>query len=119
MSYAQLTDDGYETLRKASRSHVAGVRRLFVERFSDEELADVGRAARPAPGCPSARAPARCTDVAVTADLPTAAEAGVSIDAATALGAVSLTVSDLGRAQAFYEQVLGLVPAPAARRRCA
>jgi catechol 2,3-dioxygenase len=48
----------------------------------------------------------------VTADLPTAAEA---IDAATALGAVSLTVSDLGRASAFYEQVLGLVPSPAAR----
>jgi DNA-binding MarR family transcriptional regulator len=38
VSYAQLTDVGYETLRKASRSHVAGVRRLFVERFSDEEL---------------------------------------------------------------------------------
>jgi catechol 2,3-dioxygenase len=37
-----------------------------------------------------------------------------SIDAATSLGAVSLTVSDLGRARAFYEQVLGLVPSPAA-----
>src|ERR1700679_3239126 len=38
VSYAQLTDDGYETLRRASRSHVAGVRRQFVEHFSDEEL---------------------------------------------------------------------------------
>ena len=38
VSYAQLTDVGYEKLRQASRSHVAGVRRLFVERFSDEEL---------------------------------------------------------------------------------
>jgi DNA-binding MarR family transcriptional regulator len=38
VSYAQLTDEGYEKLRDASRSHVAGVRRLFVERFSDEEL---------------------------------------------------------------------------------
>jgi DNA-binding MarR family transcriptional regulator len=38
VSYAQLTDEGYEKLRQASRSHVAGVRRLFVERFSDEEL---------------------------------------------------------------------------------
>ena len=38
VSYAQLTDTGYERLREASRSHVAGVRRLFVERFSDEEL---------------------------------------------------------------------------------
>ena len=32
VSYAQLTDVGYEKLRRASRSHVAGVRRLFVER---------------------------------------------------------------------------------------
>jgi len=38
VSYAQLTDVGYAALRRASRSHVAGVRRLFVERFSDEEL---------------------------------------------------------------------------------
>jgi DNA-binding MarR family transcriptional regulator len=38
VSYAQLTDAGYEKLREASRSHVAGVRRLFVERFSDDEL---------------------------------------------------------------------------------
>jgi DNA-binding MarR family transcriptional regulator len=38
VSYAQLTDTGYEKLRDASRSHVAGVRRLFVERFSEEEL---------------------------------------------------------------------------------
>jgi DNA-binding MarR family transcriptional regulator len=38
VSYAQLTDVGYETLRNASRSHVAGVRRLFVERFSEDEL---------------------------------------------------------------------------------
>ncbi|MFZ0387280.1 MAG: VOC family protein [Solirubrobacteraceae bacterium] len=40
--------------------------------------------------------------------------AGASIDQATSLGAVSLTVSDLGRARTFYEQVLGLVPVPAA-----
>jgi catechol 2,3-dioxygenase len=40
--------------------------------------------------------------------------AGVSIDRAMSLGAVSLTVSDLGRARTFYEQVLGLVPVPAA-----
>jgi catechol 2,3-dioxygenase len=51
----------------------------------------------------------------VTADVPTAAAASASIAAATSLGAVSLTVSDLGRARAFYEQVLGLVPSPAAR----
>ncbi len=38
VSYAQLTDEGYDKLRNASRSHIAGVRRQFVERFSDEEL---------------------------------------------------------------------------------
>ena len=41
------------------------------------------------------------------------AAAHASIEAATSVGAVSLTVSDLGRARAFYEQVLGLVPSPA------
>ncbi len=35
--------------------------------------------------------------------------ARVSIDGRTAIGAVSLTVADLARARAFYEQVLGLV----------
>jgi DNA-binding MarR family transcriptional regulator len=50
VSYAQLTDVGYETLRKASRSHVAGVRRLFVERFSDEELATLAELLGRLPG---------------------------------------------------------------------
>jgi catechol 2,3-dioxygenase len=50
----------------------------------------------------------------VRADVATAIRADASIDQATSLGAVSLTVSDLGRARAFYEQVLGLVPVPAA-----
>jgi catechol-2,3-dioxygenase len=39
----------------------------------------------------------------VTADLPTAATANVSVAATTSIGAVSLTVSDLERARAFYE----------------
>jgi catechol 2,3-dioxygenase len=47
----------------------------------------------------------------VRAGVATAIGAGASIDQATSLGAVSLTVSDLARARAFYEQVLGLVPA--------
>jgi DNA-binding MarR family transcriptional regulator len=50
VSYAQLTDVGYETLRRASRSHVAGVRRLFVERFSDEELETLAELLRRLPG---------------------------------------------------------------------
>jgi catechol 2,3-dioxygenase len=44
----------------------------------------------------------------VTTDV-TAPTGGSSIDAATSLGAVALTVADLGRARAFYEHVLGLV----------
>ena len=48
----------------------------------------------------------------MTTDVTAAATGGSSIDAATSLGAVSLTVSDLGRARAFYEQVLGLVASP-------
>jgi DNA-binding MarR family transcriptional regulator len=39
VSYAQLTDDGYEKLRQAGCSHVASIRRLFLEHFSAEETA--------------------------------------------------------------------------------
>jgi DNA-binding MarR family transcriptional regulator len=52
VSYAQLTDVGYEKLRQASRSHVAGVRRLFVERFSDEELTTLAELLSRLPGVP-------------------------------------------------------------------
>src|SRR6201747_1027969 len=52
VSYAQLTDDGYETLRQASRSHVAGVRRLFVERFSEDELKTLAELLSRLPGVP-------------------------------------------------------------------
>jgi DNA-binding MarR family transcriptional regulator len=38
VSYAQLTDPGYEKLRNAGCSHVASVRRLFLEHFSAEEI---------------------------------------------------------------------------------
>jgi len=38
VSYAQLTDSGYEKLRNAGCSHVASVRRLFLEHFSAEEI---------------------------------------------------------------------------------
>jgi DNA-binding MarR family transcriptional regulator len=53
VSYAQLTDEGYEKLRQASRSHVAGVRRLFVERFSDEELQTLAELLGRLPGAQS------------------------------------------------------------------
>jgi DNA-binding MarR family transcriptional regulator len=41
ISYAHLTDVGYEKLRQAGCSHVASVRRLFVERFSAEEVSQL------------------------------------------------------------------------------
>jgi DNA-binding MarR family transcriptional regulator len=36
--YAQLTDDGYERLREASRTHLDDIRSLFAARFSSDEL---------------------------------------------------------------------------------
>jgi DNA-binding MarR family transcriptional regulator len=38
VSYAQLTDEGYEKLRKAGCTHVASIRRLFLERFTPDEI---------------------------------------------------------------------------------
>jgi DNA-binding MarR family transcriptional regulator len=38
VSYAELTEPGYEKLREAGCSHIAGVRRLFVEHFSQQEI---------------------------------------------------------------------------------
>jgi DNA-binding MarR family transcriptional regulator len=37
VSYAELTDAGYEKLRQAGCSHVASIRRLFLEHFTPEE----------------------------------------------------------------------------------
>ncbi len=37
VSYAHLTDIGYEKLREAGCTHVASVRRLFLEHFTPEE----------------------------------------------------------------------------------
>ena len=38
VSYAQLTDTGYEKLRLAGCTHVAGIRKLFLEHYSEEEI---------------------------------------------------------------------------------
>lgn len=37
VSYAQLTSSGYDKLREAGCTHVASIRRLFLEHFSTEE----------------------------------------------------------------------------------
>jgi DNA-binding MarR family transcriptional regulator len=38
VTYAVLTDDGYEKLREAGPTHIGGIRELFSERFSGNEL---------------------------------------------------------------------------------
>jgi DNA-binding MarR family transcriptional regulator len=38
VSYAQLTDAGYQKLRSAGCTHIASIRRLFLEHFSEEEI---------------------------------------------------------------------------------
>ncbi len=38
VSYAQITDAGHDKLREAGCTHVASIRRLFLEHFSTEEL---------------------------------------------------------------------------------
>jgi DNA-binding MarR family transcriptional regulator len=38
VTYALLTDEGYEKLRQASATHVEGIRSHFTGRFSPEEL---------------------------------------------------------------------------------
>jgi DNA-binding MarR family transcriptional regulator len=41
VSYAQLTDGGEAKLREAGCSHVASIRRLFLEHFSEREIAQL------------------------------------------------------------------------------
>ena len=38
VSYARLTDAGYEKLRRAGYAHVASIRRLFLEHFTAAEI---------------------------------------------------------------------------------
>jgi DNA-binding MarR family transcriptional regulator len=38
VSYAKLTEAGYEKLRDAGCTHVAGIRHLFLEHYSSEEI---------------------------------------------------------------------------------
>jgi DNA-binding MarR family transcriptional regulator len=38
ISYAQITDDGYEKLREAGCTHVASIERLFLARFTPSEV---------------------------------------------------------------------------------
>jgi DNA-binding MarR family transcriptional regulator len=42
VTYALLTDEGYEKLREASATHIEGIRSHFEGRFSPEELVTLG-----------------------------------------------------------------------------
>jgi DNA-binding MarR family transcriptional regulator len=42
VTYAVLTDAGFQKLHDASDTHFAGVRELFEDRFTDEELETLG-----------------------------------------------------------------------------
>jgi DNA-binding MarR family transcriptional regulator len=38
VSYAKLTDAGYDKLRSAGCTHIAGIRRMFLEHYTPEEI---------------------------------------------------------------------------------
>jgi DNA-binding MarR family transcriptional regulator len=52
ISYAQLTELGYEKLRDAGSTHIASIQRLFVEHFSDLELDQLASLLSRLPGAP-------------------------------------------------------------------
>ena len=56
VSYAQLTEPGYEKLRQAGCTHVAGIRRLFLEHFSAEEIDQLAALLARLPGAQGAGA---------------------------------------------------------------
>ncbi len=66
VSYAGLTDKGYEKLREAGCTHIAGIRRLFLEHFSGDEIAQLAELLGRLPG---AAASGSCTvEESCTAD---------------------------------------------------
>lgn len=58
VSYALLTDEGYERLREAGYTHVAGIERLFLAHFSPAELEQLAELLSRLPG---ARFGVQCT----------------------------------------------------------
>ena len=50
VSYAHLTDTGYEKLRQAGCSHVTSIRKMFLEHFSPEEVELLASLLRRLPG---------------------------------------------------------------------
>ena len=54
VSYASLTDAGLAKLRDAGRTHIAGIRRLFLAHFSPEEIERLAGFLARLPGAPGA-----------------------------------------------------------------
>jgi DNA-binding MarR family transcriptional regulator len=50
VSYARLTDAGYDKLRRAGRTHVHSIRRLFLAHFADDEIEQLASLLRRLPG---------------------------------------------------------------------
>jgi len=50
VSYAMLTDAGYEKLRAAGCTHIAGIQRLFLEHFSPTEVEQLAELLSRLPG---------------------------------------------------------------------
>lgn len=67
VSYAQLTDEGYEKLRDAGSTHVASIHRMFLEHFSPQEIEQLASLLSRLPGagcggaCTLASEPDSCT----------------------------------------------------------
>ena len=53
MSYAHLTDAGYEKLRGAGCAHVQSINRLFLEHFTPEEVEQLAALLSRLPGAHS------------------------------------------------------------------
>jgi len=58
VSYAHLTDEGFAKLRDAGCTHIGSIRRLFLERFDDDEI---GRLASLLGRLPGAQRGGACT----------------------------------------------------------
>jgi DNA-binding MarR family transcriptional regulator len=54
VSYASLTSAGLAKLRDAGRTHITGIRRLFLEHFSAEEIERLAELLGRLPGAPGA-----------------------------------------------------------------
>src|SRR5581483_5390081 len=52
VSYAHLTDEGYETLREAGRTHIEGIRKLFLAHYSEQEIEQLATLLGRLPGAP-------------------------------------------------------------------